>query len=456
MVRKTTILKCISLLAGIFCVSAITFSQKKIVDQLVAVVGAKVVLQSDIEKQYVQAIAQGYDSDGDMRCEILEQLLAQSLMVNQAAVDSIEVSDAEVEQQLNQRLDYFIRQFGSEDKLVKYFNKSVPEIKEDNRETIKDEILRQKMQREILTDIQVTPTEVRRFFNALPSDSVPIIPSEVEISQIVLYPPKSDELEEMVKGRLLELRERIVNGEKFATLAALYSEDPGSALKGGEIGFMAKGELDPEYARVAFSLKPGQVSKIVESSFGYHIIQMIERQGDLANTRHILMKVKVTPMQAIEIKTRLDSIRGLIGLDTMTFARAAGRFSEDDKTRFNGGKAVNPRTNGVRFEQDQLSREDYLAIKSLKVGEMSQPYQSVDENGKTVFKVLRLDVRTDPHKANVKDDYNFLKEMAAQKKQQEILDEWLTEKIASTYLYIDKAFEHCPFSNPNWRKYAFK
>lgn len=456
MVRKTTISKCISLLAGIFCVSAISFSQKKVVDQLVAVVGSKVVLQSEVEKQYIQAIAQGYDSDSDLRCEILEQLLAQSLMVNQAAVDSIEVTDAEVEQQLNQRIDYFVRQFGSEDKLVKYFNKSVPEIKEENRETIKDEILKQKMQREILTDIQVTPTEVRRFFNALPEDSVPIIPSEVEISQIVLYPPKSDELEQMVKGRLLELRERIINGEKFATLAALYSEDPGSSLKGGEIGFMAKGELDPEYARVAFSLKPGQVSKIVESSFGYHIIQLIERQGDLANTRHILMKVKVTPMQAIEIKERLDSIRGLIGLDTVTFARAAGRFSEDDKTRFNGGKVVNPRSNGVRFEQDQLSREDYMAIKSLKVGEMSQPYQSVDENGKTVFKVLRLDLRTDPHKANVKDDYNFLKEMAAQKKQLEILDNWLTEKIASTYLYIDKTFEHCPFSNSSWRKAAFK
>lgn len=454
MVKRTMLSKFISLLVLLSAPCWSVYSQKQVVDQLVAVVGSKIVLQSDVEKQYIQAVAQGYDSDGDIKCEILEQLLTQTLMVNQAEIDSVEVTDGEVEQQLNQRLDYFIRQFGSEDKLVKYFNKSIPEIKEDNRQTIKEEILKQKMQREVLADIQVTPTEVKRFYSSLPADSVPVLPAEVEVSHLVLYPPKSQELEQLVKTRLLELRERIINGEKFSTLAALYSEDPGSSMKGGDIGFMAKGELDPEYARVAFSLKPGQVSKIVESSFGYHIIQMIERQGDLASTRHILMKTKVTPQQSIEIKERLDSIRQVIGLDSLSFSKAALHFSEDEKSRFNGGKMVNVRTNGIRFEQDQLSREDYLSIKTLKVGEVSQPYQATDENGKTIFKIIRIDVRTDPHKANLKDDFPFLKELTAQKKQQEIIDEWVTDKINATYLHIDKAFAGCPFSNPAWLKVA--
>ncbi|MFW5752005.1 MAG: foldase protein PrsA, partial [bacterium] len=269
--------------------------QDFVVDQIIGVVGDKIIKQSDIETQYLQLIAQGYRATGDIKCQILESMLEQKLMVNQAEIDSIEISESNVQLQLNSRLNHFIEQIGSEEELEEYFGKSILEIKEDFSGLIREQMLTERMQQEIAGNVSITPSEVKSFYKNLNKDSIPKVESKVEIQQLLIYPEYSDEAIFHVKERLLELRKRILEGESFATLAVLYSEDPSSASRGGEIGFTGKGDLDPAYAEAAFTLKEGSVSKIVESEFGYHIIQLIERRNEKVNTRHILLKPKLSP-----------------------------------------------------------------------------------------------------------------------------------------------------------------
>lgn len=427
------------------------YSQPKIVDEIVAIVGDKMILESDIEKQYYQAMAQGVKPTDNLRCQILENLLSEKLLLNQAEVDSVEVTDEQVQTQLDERLKYFISQIGSEEKLVKYFNKSIPEIKEDMYDDIRDQLITQKMSQEITGDISATPSEVKAFFNDMPHDSVPYINAKVEINEIVLYPNTSNEAIFKVREKLLALRQRILDGENFATLAVLYSEGP-SASKGGDIGWATKADLDPEYAKVAFSLKNGQVSKIVESSFGYHIIQLIDRNGNRVHTRHILMKPEISDSTKESTKERLDSIVQLIRLDSISFAHAAMRYSQDEDTRLNGGQVVNPRTGDTQFELDQFNTQDLYVIKDLKVGEISAPYESTDDKGKTVFKVVQLKSRIDPHRANLKEDYSLLKQMTQQNKHGEVLDNWINEKLKTTYVKIDDRYKNCNFRNKAWLK----
>ncbi len=438
----------------LLCFYGITaYAQPYMLDQIVAIVGSKPIKQSDVEGLYLQARAQGYPVRGDMKCEMFEQLLTQKLLMNQAEVDSLTVEQNTIEMELNRRLDEFIRQIGTQEALEQYFHKSIYEIKEDLRKSLHEQLLAQKMQSTITENVKITPSEVRSYYNKLSKDSIPLINGQAELAQIVMYPPYSEEAIGEVRQKLLDLRKRVINGENFKTLAVLYSEEPGAARTGGEIGFHSKGELDPEYVKAAWALKnKGDVSRIVESKFGYHIIQLVEKRGDQVNTRHILMTPKPNP-EAIETVTgRLDTLVRLIRKDSLDWNYAALRFSQDENTRFNGGLMINPRDHGTLFEMDQLDKADYAVIKDMKVGEVSEPYASKDEKQKLVYKIVKLKSLSDPHRANLKADYSFLQDLALQYKLASTVNDWVNEKIETSYIYIDDSFKRCGLSNNNWLK----
>ncbi len=428
-----------------------SFSQPRILDRVVAIVGDYKILQSDIENLYLQYQAENIATDGDLKCVILEDFLAQNLLLNQAKIDSIEVSESQVEMQLDARLDYFINQIGSQERLEQYFKKTILEIKEDFRDLIRDQLITQEMRTTITADVTITPSEVRQFFNKLPEDSIPFIDAKIELNQIVLYPPYSEEATLEVRQRLLDLRKRITAGENFATLAVLYSEHP-SAPKGGELGFMGRGEMDPEYAKAAFSLKKGQVSNIVQTAMGFHIIQLIDRRDERINTRHILLRPKVDPEGIQNTISKLDSIATIIRNDSMSFELAARYFSQDTKTNVNGGQMVNPVDNSTMFELDELQASEYEVLRNMNVGEISNPFESQDENAKTVYKIMKINKSTKPHKANIKEDYILLQMYALEAKKQDILKEWIDEKIGTTFIHIDGSFQGCEFANPAWKQ----
>jgi len=425
--------------------------QSLILDRVVAVVGEFMILQSDIESLNLQNKAQGIHLPGDEKCLILENFLSEKLLLNQAKIDSIEVSESSVEMELDNRLSYFISMIGSPEALEEYFGKTILEIKEDMRKSVRDASITRQMQSTITGEVTVTPSEIREYYNGLSRDSIPYIDSKVELSQITRYPPVDEAAIFEVKQTLLDLRRRILDGEKFTTLAVLYSEGP-SASQGGEIGFMGKGELDGEYAKAAYSLKAGGVSTIVESSFGYHIIQLIDRREERVNTRHILMKPKVKSESIRATTRKLDSIANLVRTDSVEFDLAARIFSQDINTAVNGGIMVNPGTNTTAFMDDELQPAEFIALRDLKVGEITEAFKSEDENGKEVFKIVRLRNRSSPHRANLKEDYMVLKDLALGKKKQEVFQQWIDEKIGETYVNIDNSFAGCDFSRKGWVK----
>jgi len=430
---------------------ASSFGQARMLDRVVAIVGDFKILQSDIETTYLQYQAENVSSSGNMKCEILEDFLAQNLLLNQAKIDSVMVPESQVEMQLDSRLDFFINQIGSQERLEQYFHKTILEIKEDFRDLIRDQLVTQEMRNTITANVTITPSEVRQFFNNIPDDSIPLINARIEISQIVLYPPYTEESTLATRQRLLDLRKRITAGENFATLAVLYSESP-TAPKGGEMGYMGRAEMDPDYAKAAFSLKKGQVSNIVETAAGFYIIQLIDRREDRINTRHILLRPKVDVDAIQKTISRLDSLADIIRSDSMTFDRAARYYSQDIKTNVNGGLVVNPADNSTMFGLDELQTSEYEILRNMNVGEISDPFESIDENNKTVYKIVRLNRSTKPHKANMKDDYILLQMYALEEKKMRVLKEWLDEKISTTYIHIDGSFLGCEFANPAWKQ----
>jgi peptidyl-prolyl cis-trans isomerase SurA len=427
-------------------------AQSKIIDEVVAVVGDKRILYSDIEQNYLQQKAQGEKVDDRSKCSILENMLIQKLLLNQSEIDSLEVTDSQVDQELDSRMKYFINAIGSQEKLEDYFKKSTLEIKEDFRDEIREGLLTGKMRQKITEGLSVTPSEVRTYFKSVPQDSLPFINAEVEYNQILMYPKSNEKAIIDVRERLLNIRERIMNGESFATLAVVYSEDPQSAVKGGDIGWMAKNELEPEYAKAAFMLKKGQISKIVETAFGFHIIQCLERTEDKVHTRHILLRPAIAPDEKRHIISRLDSVIRMVRLDSMKFDVAAIKFSEDADTRLNGGQAVNPYKGGTFWGMDEFRPNELSIINSLKVGEISEPYESMDSKGKTAYKVIWLKKRTNPHVGNLREDYNLFKDKAAQVKQNEMVNEWVEEKIKTTYIKIEDKYKSCPYEMHGWLK----
>ncbi len=435
---------------------SVTFSftisaQDEIIDRIIGVVGDQIILQSDIENQYIQLKAQGYRGNEEKtKCSIFEDQLAQKLLLNQAKVDSIEITESQVEMELNRRLQAFINQIGSEKQLEDYYKKSILEIKEDFRDLIRDQLLTEEMQRNIAGEITVTPSEVKKFYKRAPKDSLPLINSQIEIRQIVKIPPFSEEAKLEVREKLLNLRKRIINGERFLTLAVLYSEDKGTAIKGGELGFTNKADLVTEFANSAFSLKEGIVSTIVETEFGYHIIKLIDRRNDQVNVRHILMKPKTSPEAKQQAKSFLDSLSRIIRTDSITFKNAARGYSDDTDSRLSGGIIINPRTGDTKFEMDQLDKEMYYVIKDMKTGEISDPYETIDKNGNLVYKIVSITSRSKPHTANLKNDYKILQELTIQSKQQEFFGNWIKDKQKNTYTRIVDDYQTCIFSNKGW------
>jgi peptidyl-prolyl cis-trans isomerase SurA len=426
--------------------------QSRIIDEVIAVIGDKKILYSDVEQSYLQLVAQGEKVDDGTRCNIFEQMLIQKLLLNQAEVDSIEVTESQVDSELDSRMKYFVNAIGSEEKLEDYFKKSTIEIKQDLRSEIREQLLTRQMRSKITEGISVTPSDVKSYFKSLPEDSLPYINAEVEYNQILIYPKSSAQAIIDVREKLLNIRERIMNGESFATLAVIYSEDPGSAVKGGDIGWSAKTELDPEYAKAAFALKKGTISKIVESSFGFHIIQCLDRTEDRVHTRHILLRAKISPEEKNQAVGKLDSIVRLVRLDSMKFERAAILYSQDEDTRLNGGQAVNFYRGGTRWQMDEFEPAEYNIVNNLKIGEISDPYQSTDSKGRLVYKVIWLKNRTNPHVGNLKDDYNLFKTKAMQIKQNEMVNEWSEDKIKATYIRISDKYGRCPFALKGWLK----
>lgn len=438
-------------IAFLFLISIFSLqSQPVIIDRVVAIVGKNIVLQSDIESQLLQMQAQGYTPRSNSRCQILEELLEQKLMINQAVLDSVEVSEGDVDMEMNRRLQYFVRQMGSEEALEKYYNKSILEIKEDLRDVFRDQLITREMQMKITENVKVTPSEVRSFYNRIPADSLPMINSQVELRQILKYPEYSETEKFEVKDRLNNLRQRIINGDDFTTMAILYSQDPGTAKKGGELGFVSKSDVVPEFANVSFSLKDNRVSQVFETEFGFHIVQLIERKGDMVNVRHILMLPSASSEARIEAKNILDSLAQEIRTEKISFKIAAAKHSDDKDTRMSGGLKINPNTSSSRFELDQLNPAEYVAIKDLKVGEISNTFETKDDKGKPVNVILYLVSQTKPHRANLKEDYDLLQDMALSEKKFKALQKWVIEKQKRTYSWIIETYKDCEFENRGW------
>ena len=435
--------------------SVAAFGQNNVIDEVVWVVGDEAILKSDVESERLNAQYEGRKFDGDPYCIIPEQLAVQKLYLHQAELDSIEVSEQEVLTRLEQQINWYIDQIGSKEKMEEYFNKTSTQIREMVRENIRNGMTAQKMQQKIIGDIKIVPADVRRYFKNLPQDSIPYVPTQVEVQIVTLEPKIPQEEIERVKKALRDYTDQVTKGEiAFSTLARLYSEDEGTRRRGGELGFMGRGELVPEFANVAFNLQdPNKVSKIVESEFGFHIIQLIEKRGDRINTRHILLKPKVEEKDLEASLLRLDSIAKDIRNAKFSFDEAATFISQDKDTRNNHGLMANPNSGTARFEMQELaqvSQEVAKTVEGLNVGEVSEPFTMINNKGKEICAIVKLKARIDGHKATITEDYQRLKSIVQSKLGEEKLQKWIVEKQKSTYVRINEDWVTCDFKYPGW------
>lgn len=450
MTRNTLLPLCVAALSTLLPSPAA--SQKKLIDEVVASVGDDAILSSDIEYQYGQAMIEGVNFNGDMKCHIFEQLLIQKLMINQAKIDSVEVKDGEVMQQVDARVNYFVQQVGGQDKLEEYFNKPLQQIRRDQMETVRTQMITQRMQQEIGKNIKVTPSDIRKFYSSLSQDSIPFVPTQYEIQQVVVYPEVEQAEIDRVKDRLRDFQRQVAEDRDFATLAVLYSEDPGSASRGGDLGWYSRSGFVPEFSAVAFNMRDkGKVSKIVETEFGFHIIQLIDRRGDRINCRHILLKPKVSAESRGKATAFLDTVVKYVDEGKLTFEQAAMQFSMDKDTRSNGGVMVNPEDGTVKFQLGQIPAEIAKAIQGLKPGEVSRPFAMMDEKkGKETMRIVRLVAKHDPHRANVADDYDMLKAMVENSKRKQMLDEWILARQKELYVVVTPDWRGCDFQYKGW------
>lgn len=450
-VNLKSVILCMSMLAGSVAVHA----QNNVIDEVVWVVGDEAILKSEVEEARMSALYEGRKFDRDPYCVIPEEIAVQKLYLHQAALDSIEVSESEVIQRVDYMTNMYIANIGSREKMEEYFNKTSSQIRETLRENAREGLRVQKMQQKLVGDIKVTPAEVRRYFKDLPQDSIPYIPTQVEVQIITQQPKIPLEEIESVKERLREYTERITKGEtSFSTLARLYSEDRGSALNGGELPFYGRGQLDPAFASVAFNLQdPNKVSKIVESEFGYHIIQLMEKRGDRIKVRHILLKPHIPEASLSSAMSRLDSIADDIRNAKFTFEDAASVLSQDKDTRNNHGLLPNPATNTSKFEMQELPAEIAKVVDKMKVGEISEAFTMIPQKtGKEECVIVKLKSRIKGHKATIAEDYQNLKEIVLEKRRNEVLNKWIREKQKQTYVRINEGWNNCTFKYPGWKK----
>ena len=428
-------------------------AQNNIAEEVAWIVGDEAIYKSDIEEQYQQLQYERTPIDGNPYCVIPEQIAIDKLFLHQAKIDTIEVPNSTVQQSVDARINYFIANLGSKEKVEEYFRKPIPEIREQLMNTVRDQYTIQQVQSSLTKNVKATPSDVRKFYNSIPKDSLPLIQKQVEVEIITINPIIPQQEIDEVKSRLRDYAQRVNNGESdFSTLALLYSED-GSAMSGGEIGFKSRNDLVPEYANVAFNLNdPKKVSKIVETEFGYHIIQLIEKRGDRINTRHILLKPKVNQKDLDSAVVKLDSLRKDILANKYTFEQAALYVSQDKDSRNNKGLMMNPQTHTTLFEMADLPDEIGKVVDKLQVGEISEPFIAINKsNNRQQVAMVKLVRRIEAHKADLAEDFQVLKDMYENKRKTEIIDEWVKEKQKKTYVHIREGWRNCEFKY-NWRK----
>lgn len=417
------------------------------IDGIVAVIGKSIIMRSDLEKHFIDYKAQfkTVEDPDEVYCSILENLIFNKLMVNQAELDSIDVTDEEVDYRLNTRIQYFLQQTGGDVKYIEnYFNKSMAEIKKDMREMMYEQALIEQVQSSITSNITVTPSEVNQFAAKIGPDSMPMVETSYQFGEIVKIPPVSDEEVAAVKERLNSYRERILRGEKIGALARLYSDDPGSASKGGDLGFVERGTLYPEFEAAAFNLKSGEVSQIVKTQAGYHIIQMIERRGESIRVAHILIQPKPSTDEQVRAITYLDSVRQIILDEKLTLEQAAKRFSEGS-TKMNGGMVVNPYNSSLSFDRQTLDDATYATINKLIPGEYSECVPFVNDDGVMAYRLIYLKEKVSQHKANLVEDYDMIKNAALEQKKYEAMEKWVVDKVKVTNMKISEQYKYCPF-----------
>ncbi len=435
-----------------------TFAQRDsigaIVDEVIWVVGDEAILKSDVEAMRIQGQQEGLRWKGDPDCSIPEQIAVQKLYLNQALIDSVEVTESEITQGVEQYLDNMIQAIGSREKLEEYYKKNMSQIRADLRESYRERQLVQGMQQKLTKDIAVSPAEVRRYFENMPQDSIPFVPTEVEVQIITMTPRVEQEEINRIKDELRSYTDRINKGESsFQMLARLYSEDPGTARRGGELDYTGRGMLDPAFANVAFSLTdPKKVSKIVESEFGFHIIQLIDKRGEKIKVRHILRKPVVSEEAVTKALGRLDSIRTDIVEGKFTFDAGASVISDDKDTRNNHGLMSNATQEGrtSRFKLAELPPEIAKAVDRMDVGDISKPFRMINERGKTVCAIAKLKSRTEGHKATITEDFQILKNVVLNKRREEVLHNWVVNRIKSTYVRINERYRNCNFEYEGW------
>lgn len=430
--------------------------QNNIAEEVAWVVGDQPIWKSEIEEQYNNMQYEKVALNGDPYCLIPEQMAIEKLYLHQADIDTITVPDASVMAEVDARLNFYITQLGSKEKMEQYFRKSMPEMREQMIDMVRNSYRVRSVQQSLTKDIKATPSDVRRFYDGLSKDSIPFVPLQVEVQILTLNPVIPRQEIEDVKARLRDYSDRVTKGEsEFTTLAILYSEDKESGMRGGEIGFLGRGQLDPDYAAVAFNLSdPKKVSKIVESQYGYHIIQLIEKRGDRINTRHILLRPKVSDKNLGDALSRLDSVRSdIVDGQKFTFEQAVAYLSQDKDTHNNRGIMVNQQNGTPRFEMADLPQEVAKVVNEMGVGDISKPFIMIDPKlNREVVAMVKLSNRIDGHKANMADDYQKIKDMYEERERENLLKNWLETKIKDTYVRIEEGWRNCDFTHRGWIK----
>lgn len=419
-------------------------------DGVIAIIGKNIVLHSELESQYAQASMQGQTLSPQMKCELLEELMLQKLLLAQAQFDSIAVTENEVETELERRLRFFISQIGSREALEKYYNKSILEIKAEFRELIQEQMLIQKMQQQITADVKVTPSEVKNFYNKLAAEEIPLVELEFQLSHLVIFPQIAPEEKELVRDRMTEIRQRVLKGDSFGALAVMFSEDPGSSRKRGELGFFGRGEMFPEFEAAAFKLQsPNEISPIVETKAGFHILQLIERRGELVNVRHILLTIKPSEESIVNAKNKIDSVYRLIDQGTMNFEEAIAKFSMQTGKAIKS-QLINPNTMDNKFLASHLDAPTLFAIEKLPEQSVSRAIPYTNEEGQNGYRLVYVNKKTPPHKANLTDDYPLIHELALEGKKHDVLNEWIKDKKNYTFIKIVEPYNNCDFEY-NWK-----
>ena len=444
-----------SAILAMLLVSAAAIAQDNVIDEVIWVVGDEAILRSEVEEERLRAQYEGMPIPGDPYCVIPEQLAIQKLYLHQAEIDSIEANESTVSHQVDARINFYLNQIGSKEKMEEYFRKTTTEIREELMTSVRNQMIIQQMQAKLTENVKPTPAEIRRFYESLPQDSLPMIPAQVEV-QILSFEPKVPVEEiERVKSRLREFTERVNSGNAdFAMLARLYSEDTESAKHGGELGFVGRGQLVKEFAEVAFNLNdPRRVSRIVQTEYGYHIIQLIEKKGDRINCRHILMRPRISGDDKVKAISRLDSIADVVRSGKATFEQAVSYFSEDKNTALNAGLMMNEQTGASKFEYQDLPPEVAKQIYSMNIGEISKPFVMMDpQKNREVVAIVKLKTKVAAHKANLTDDYQVVRQLLVQKQSEELLKAWVQKKKKEIYVHIDENWRGCDFQFPGWVK----